>query len=86
MMIMMMMMMFVNKNYNKSRVGSNETTPGGRTKITFVYYIRIQALNIKFFFLSKGLVQLHMLLESWNGPPDFDREVPAEVSDHLSIC
>jgi hypothetical protein len=26
-----------------------------------------------------GLVQLHMLLASWVGPPDYDREVPVEL-------
>lgn len=33
-----------------------------------------------------GLVQLHMMLASWNGPPDYDREVPPELKDCLELC
>ena len=33
-----------------------------------------------------GLVQLHMLLASWNGPPDYDREVPIELKECLEMC
>jgi serine/threonine protein kinase len=33
-----------------------------------------------------GLVQLHMLLASWNGPPDYDREVPIELKHCLELC
>jgi hypothetical protein len=32
-MMMMMMMMFAYRNYNKRPLGSNKTTPGGRTFI-----------------------------------------------------
>jgi serine/threonine protein kinase len=33
-----------------------------------------------------GLVQLHMLLASWKGPPDYDREVPLELKHCLELC
>lgn len=33
-----------------------------------------------------GLVQLHMLLASWTGPPDYDREVPIELKHCLELC
>jgi hypothetical protein len=33
-----------------------------------------------------GLVQLHMLLASWVGPPDYDRKVPVELKECLEIC
>ena len=33
-----------------------------------------------------GLVQLHLLLASWVGPPDYDREVPVELKECLEMC
>jgi hypothetical protein len=41
------LMMFAYRNCNKSRPGSNKTTPGGRTKTPPVYYIRIQSKEHK---------------------------------------
>jgi hypothetical protein len=48
MMMMMMMMMFAYRNYDKRRLGSNKTTPGGRTKTTPVYYIRLALVITNF--------------------------------------